>query len=121
MLCGRMPGTIQPRVMASRRVRRVFAPLGFHKWKEEEEEAVFISVVNTNEDPPNAHEEEEEAVLTRESITQRHQCSIKLQVYYAHKLTRTRWHTAGSKIGSKRCVHTVSLSVDALVQHARYT
>ena len=33
VLCGRMPGTIQPRVMASRMVRRVFAPLGFNKWK----------------------------------------------------------------------------------------
>ena len=34
-----------------------------------EEQAVFISVVNTNEDPPNAHqaqeEEEEEAVFIR--------------------------------------------------------
>ena len=33
---------------------------------EKEEEAVFISVVSTNEDPPNAHqaqEEEEEAVF----------------------------------------------------------
>ena len=25
-------------------------------WEEEEEEAVFISLVNTNEDPPNAHQ-----------------------------------------------------------------
>ena len=36
--------------------------------QEEEEEAVFISVVNTNEDPPNAHQaqqEEEEAVFIR--------------------------------------------------------
>jgi len=31
--------------------------------EEEEDEAVFISVVNTNEDPPNAHQEEEEAVF----------------------------------------------------------
>ena len=33
VLCSRMPGTIQPRVMASRRVRRVSTPLGFNKWK----------------------------------------------------------------------------------------
>ena len=33
VLCGRMPRTNKPRVMASRRVRRVFAPLGFNKWE----------------------------------------------------------------------------------------
>ena len=35
-----------------------------------EEEADLISVVNTNEDPPNAHqEEEEEAVFIRDVNT----------------------------------------------------
>ena len=51
------------------RIRRNTAPFK----PQEEEEAVFISVVNTNEDPPNAHQaqhrpvqEEEEVAITRE-------------------------------------------------------
>ena len=41
----------QMRIRPTRNMRHI-APFK----EEEEEEAVFISVVNTNEDPPNAHQ-----------------------------------------------------------------
>ena len=51
--------------------------------RRKEEEADFISVVNTNEDPPNAHqaqeeEEEEEEVFTREYLggSAQHACHM---------------------------------------------
>ena len=35
-------------------------------WEDEEEEAVFIIVVNTNEDPPNAYQAQDRPVQAKE-------------------------------------------------------
>jgi len=47
---------------------RVHAACGGANQPDDEEEAVFISVVNTNEDPPNAHQRQLSLLVMEEAI-----------------------------------------------------